>query len=235
MKIEALLEELQAEMKVLKKQLEAAKPQLEVVGSDSAVASRSQAMEDLLTERQKKIISAGGSPLHTSAVGLSTGPFMTLAFSYVYWWHPWGFKALAGSRLEEAEQEFNTLAGFYLLRSFHSFSLLDIENLFHLYGYGGSGFHWQKEQYEDVFPEKVYENPDVSAEILLGVGTEISIPLLGGVRITPEIGYKAEFFFSRYQNSDDWKATKEIHGEDRPESDFSLVLNFNFDFYFYFK
>jgi hypothetical protein len=70
----------------------------------------------------------------------------------------------------------------------------------------------------------------------LGAGTELSLPFLGGLRVSPEIGYKADHFFSRYQNSKSWKdQDSRGAGDGPPESDFSLKFHYGAIISFYFK
>jgi hypothetical protein len=244
--IELLLDKLQAEIDALKKAISQAPLE---PSRDSAAPPGDSLSEPLATElmssRQKALYRAAETPHKNIAAGISSSPYLPFAFDLVHWFDKWGYKIELGALWQEGVHESVFGARVFALRSLHTFNLFGTDKMaFHLYGFGGAGLNSSAETYwpgggtpsTSTGPEQEYEKSDISSEILAGAGVEISIPFIGGVRLSPEVGYKASYFFSRYQDSQAWKdQTPGQREEERPDSDFSLNLHFTGNLYFYFK
>lgn len=188
---------------------------------------------ELLSSQGKALLKASGTAFITSGAGLTFSTSHPFNMNYIHWHKPWGFKVSGGIILlrDEYMPDRTWELNASLLRSIHSFNFFKSSDLFfHLYGLSSLGFNWKKVSgFNNQSRDVLYSTPDFQTQLIAGAGTEITLAGLGGVRLAPELGYKASYYISRYQDSPQWL------GLDKPEGDFALQVHFAFNMYFYFR
>lgn len=236
---------LTAELDSLQRDLAGRKPEATAETSNVQVTQGKPLIGELLTDRERKLAEAATVPFFKTAVGYTFDPVTTVGMHAVTWSGHWGLRASGTARFNGDTR----LAGadVMLLRGLHRFSLFEGLQT-HLYAFAGAGIFWRRKPFQDVFPgiappgppppqRAWYETPDIPLRAEVGAGTELNLFSLGGLRATPEIGFQAADFLSRYQDSESWKAQKrDVPGfADRPKSDVSLDAYAAFHLSFYFR
>jgi hypothetical protein len=239
------LDKLQGLLREAQSQLDSLRRELASVGEDvsphrdSAIPSGPIAGE-LLSARQKKLLAATRTPYRLTSAGYTYNPNLPLGMNIQHWFGPWGSKLDAGAILGESERLAGVNAS--LLRSLHRFSIFGgLET--HLYALTGLGISWHRESFwylsypPGPSPRGWYDKPDIAGHWQIGAGTELGVGWLGGLRLAPEIGLQASQYWSRYQDSESWKAQKSLNPnfDSRPESDFALDFYYAFHLNFYFR
>ncbi|MBF0431528.1 MAG: hypothetical protein HQK83_09630 [Fibrobacteria bacterium] len=238
-KIDSLLIILQQEVNELKSQVKNVSS-VDSQKNKPQKAAQQPIASELLSRRQKALWLASGSSYHNIAVGYSMTGSIPFGFCFLHKFEKWGYKAEAGMIWSEEENISSGGARLNLIRSLHIFDLFDTHSLqFHLYSLGGTGFRWEERQYPQYTTQPnasgTYEIPDRQMEVMIGAGTEISLPFTGGFRLAPELRYIASYYLNRFQDSQTWKAQSDSQKEERPEKNFGLEYELGFNFYFYFK
>lgn len=187
-------------------------------------------LTELLTEQQKTLYRASGSPWRKTAVGYSFNPNLGMGMDVINWFDDWGAKVDAGLNITSDSREAGLNAS--LLRSLNRFTMIDAGLETHLYAFTGLGVTWEK--VGGGYPNYWYEKPDLVGRWQLGAGVEISLLGIGGIKFVPEVGIQVSKYLSRFQDSPTWLSQYTLPAE-LPKSDVSLDPYFAFHLNFYFR
>jgi hypothetical protein len=227
-RIDSLVGQLEREIGTLKSMLAAEETESR---PDTDTAARARDGEPtamiFMSEAQKRIMRNFRGEDTTTALGMAFGHYIgesgdtydpqypvLFALTFQHWLGRWGVKSSLGFNTERRiEYGFVNLA---LLRSIKRFTIGKRE-FTHLYAMAEVGGLWRDRSYYDqnAMRSKVFSEPDRVVHGLAGFGIDINV--FDGWKITPELGYRVNYFVSRYQDSDEWPRASSGGGYTLPE------------------
>lgn len=214
-RIDSLMEQLEGEIGALKEMLAGLKAQPgSGVDSTGETAADEPTATIFMSEAQKQIIRNFRGEDTATALGMAFGYYIgesgdtydtqypvLFALTFQQWLGKWGLKSTLGFNTERRiEYGFVNLA---LLRSIKRFSIGKRE-FTHLFAMTEIGGLWRDRSYYNPATGRgaMYSTPDRVVHGLAGFGIDINV--FDGWKITPELGYRVNYFVSRYQDSDEW-------------------------------
>ncbi len=147
------------------------------------------------SELQKDRARLNHTPLYRTSIGYSFDIDMPIGFNVQRWSGAYGFRLELGAELESNDHVLGTKL--MLMRSIHDYSFLElVEN--RIYAFTGIGiWRWDQKNSQGRW----FEKPDLSGDVFLGVGVEVPVQLLGGIRAALEAGVVGSRYFSRFEHS----------------------------------
>jgi hypothetical protein len=264
-KIDSLLNALTGEVSELKKSLDTlsaaqARPADSDTGDTKAAAV-------LLPETQQKIMASRPLNFQTTALGFAIAhhlgqegndyvyevyeyfdeneeQYFHLGFTFLHWLNKWGVRFTGGAAISNRiDYAFASVACLRSIKRFyfgdyeftHIFALAEIGNTYRQF------YYWPQQStpgyaYDDSETyAKVYSKGNNSIHAMIGFGTDFNT--FDGWKISPEVGYRVNYYTSRYQDSKEWpqNVSPGAPQPQRPKSDISVNVAFGVNMYIFFR
>jgi hypothetical protein len=174
----------------------------------------------LIPSRGKKLLATDAKQYLRTAIGFMPSTYFDQQFTdefFVYfcmtglhWFSKWGIKGSAGF-LRESGVDWSMVVYVSCLRSIHRFTFRDRE-FFRLYALGGVGGFWKEYNYIpygtiDPVSPRGYSRPDFVFGGMTALAVDITV--IGGLKLSPEIGFKGNYRVNRYEDLPEWKESND--------------------------